>query len=154
MMSSAVRHDSSSRISASLPLATRWRRIAISGTIARAAADQQQRPADGRIPGEVAADRPAQLELVAGAQLVDQVGRDLAVVQPLDRQRERAVLGRGRDRVAALRLVAVLGGQPDVDVLAGAVPGQSGRAERERLDPRRLVDRADDVGELPAQSPA
>ena len=42
----------------------------------------------------------------------------------------RAVLGRGRDRVAALRAVAVLGGQPHVDVLARpvAVPVRDRRA--------------------------
>ena len=87
----------------------------------RAAADEQQRAAGRGVPDEVAADRAAQLELVAGPELVDEVGRDLAVVQALDGERERGVLGRRGDRVAALRLVAVLGRQPDVDVLAGAV---------------------------------
>ena len=59
----------------------------------RAAADEQQRPARRRVPDEVAADRAAQLELIAGAELVDEVRRDLAVVEPLDGERERSSSG-------------------------------------------------------------
>ena len=77
-------------------------------------------------PGEVAADRAPQLELVARAKLLGEVGRDLAVVDPLDRQRDAGVLRRRGDRVGALRLVAVIGGKADVDVLAGACPGHPG----------------------------
>ena len=107
----------------------------------RAAPDEQQRAARGRLPDEVAADRAAQLELVAGPQLVDEIRRDLAVVEALDGEHERSLLGRRRDRVAALRLVAVLGGQPDVDVLAGPVAGPAGAASSTRLlTPRRLLD--------------
>ena len=98
---------------------------------ARAAADEQQRAAVVDRPREVPADRPAHLELVAGAHLLDEVGRDLAVVDELDRELERVELGRRGDRVRALRLVAVLGGQAHVDVLAGAVPGPA-RARRAR----------------------
>jgi hypothetical protein len=88
----------------------------------------------------VAADRAAQLEAVARAQLLDQVGRHLAVVDQLDGQLERAALRRRRDRVRALRLVAVLRGQPDVDVLARAVPGPLRHVEHERPRARRLHD--------------
>ncbi len=100
---------------------------------ARAAADEQQRPAVLDLPGEVAADRAAQLDGVARPQLVGQVRRDLAVVEALDRQRERGSLGRRGDRVRALGDVAVLGGQPDVDVLPRAVPGPAGHVEDDRL---------------------
>ena len=100
-----------------------------------AAGDEQQRAALGGVPGEPAAERPAHLELVARPRLVDEVRRDLAVVEPLDGDRRAAVLGRRRDRVAALRLVAVLGGQADVDVLAGAVAGPA-RRRRARASPR------------------
>jgi hypothetical protein len=41
---------------------------------------------------------------------VGEVRRHLAVVEPLDRQREVIILGTGSDRVAALRLVTVLRG--------------------------------------------
>ena len=111
----------------------------------RAAADQQQRAARRRVPDEVAADRAAQLELVAGPELVDEVRRDLAVVEPLDGEHERSILGRRGDRVAALRLVAVLGGQADVDVLTCPVARSSRGAQHEALDPRRLLDRLDDA---------
>jgi hypothetical protein len=57
------------------------------------------------------------------------------------------------DRVASLRLVAVLRGQPYVDVLAGPVAGPVGDVEDERLDARRLGEGIDELGELPAQSP-
>src|SRR3954471_16406793 len=52
----------------------------------RAAGDEQQRAAVLDAPGEVPADRAAELELIAGADLVGQVRRDLAVVDALDRQ--------------------------------------------------------------------
>ena len=51
---------------------------------ARAAADEQQRAALVDRPREVPADRPAQLELVARAEVVHEVRRDLAVVDELD----------------------------------------------------------------------
>ena len=121
---------------------------------ARAAPDEEERPVEGLLPDEVAADRAAQLELVARPQLVDEVGRDLAVVEPLDRQDEIAVLGRRGDRVAPLRPIAVLGGQADVDVLSGSMPRPVRRVEDDALRARRLVDPLDHGRELPAQSPA
>jgi hypothetical protein len=45
---------------------------------------EHQRPALGGLPDEVAADRAAQLDLLARPELVGQVGGDLAVVEPLD----------------------------------------------------------------------
>ena len=84
-------------------------------------------PPSRRLPDEVAADRARAARSGRRRELVGEVGRDLAVVEPLDGELEAAVLGRRGDRVAALRLVAVLGGQPDVDVLAGAVAGPVGR---------------------------
>jgi hypothetical protein len=65
--------------------------------------------------------RPAQLQLIAGLEHIRQIRGDLAVVEPLDRELDELVLGRGGDRVAALSLITVLGGEADVDVLAGAV---------------------------------
>ena len=69
--------------------AARWRSIAISGTSPEPPATSSSGPPSLASPDEVAADRAAQLELVAGPQLVGQVRRDLAVVDPLDRQLDR-----------------------------------------------------------------
>ena len=107
---------------------------------ARSAAHEQQRPAVVGAPREVPADRPADLELVAGAHLLHEVGRDLAVVDELDGQLQRVELGRRGDRVRALRLVAVVRGEADVDMLAGAVSRPPGHVERDRARPRRLGD--------------
>ena len=60
---------------------------------------------------------------------------------------------RGGDRVAALRLVAVLGGQADVEVLAGSVTGPAGDVEDDRPDARRFGHEVDDLGDEPGQSP-
>ena len=99
----------------------------------RPAADEQQRAAVGDRPRERAADRPAHLELVADLHDLGQVGRDLAVVDPVDRDRRSRVLGRARERERALRLVAVGRGQADVEMLAGAVAVPVGDLEHERL---------------------
>jgi hypothetical protein len=114
-----------------------------------AARHQQQRPAVLDAPREVAADGAAQLELVARAQLVGEVGRDLAVVDALDGQRQRRVLRRGGDRVGALRLIAVLGGQAHVDVLARHVPRPAGHLEPDRHRLPRLLDDLAHGGDAP-----
>ena len=54
----------------------------------RPAAGEQQRAAVGDRPRERAADRPAHLDLVADLHDLGQVGRDLAVLDPVDRDRE------------------------------------------------------------------
>jgi hypothetical protein len=90
---------------------------------ARAARDEQQRPARSDGPGEVAADRPAQSNPVARPGLVDEPGRHLPALEPLDREREPQRLGRGGDRVAPVGLVAVIRGEPDIDVLPRAMAG-------------------------------
>ena len=120
---------------------------------ARAAGDQLEWPGQRRLPDEVAPDRTAQLELVAGLEHVREVWGDLAVVEPLDREREEVVVGRGGDRVAALGLVAVLGGEADVHVLAGAVAGPCGQVEHDALRLRGLGHQLDHASELPGQSP-
>ena len=98
---------------------------------AGAAGDEQERPPVLRPPREPAADRAAQLDLVAVRSVLAQVAGHLAVGQHLDRQLDALVVGRCRDRVAALGLVAVLGGQADVDVLAGAMAGPVGDVDDE-----------------------
>ena len=113
------------------------------------AGDEQQRTAVLAAPDEVPADRAAQLQLITGTELVGQIRRDLAVLESFDRQRERCVLRRRGDRVRALCLVAVLGGQAHVDVLAGDVSGPAGHVEDQRLRAGRLDDHVFDGGEPP-----
>ena len=102
------------------------------------------------VPDEVAADRAAQLEAVTRPQLVDEEGRDLPVLQSLDGQDEAFPVGRGCQRVAPLGLVAVLGRQADVDVLAGAMAGPAGDVEDQARDARCLRDELDELRQQPA----
>src|SRR4029077_7213417 len=104
-------------------------------------------------PDEIAADRAPQLDLVARPKLVGQVWGDLAVLEPLDRERDAGAVGRRGDRVASLRLIAVLGRQPNVDVLPGAVARPAGHVEDDRLDAGCLGGDLDEFCELPGQSP-
>lgn len=104
-------------------------------------------------PDEVAADRTAQLEEVVGPQLVGQVGRYLAVVEPLDQEVQLRELGRRGQRVAALRAVAVFRGQADVDVLAGQVAGPVRDVEHQTVHPGRLGPVDAYRGPPPAQPP-
>src|SRR6185503_5306349 len=116
--------------------------------------DEENGTALARIPDEVPADRPSKLELVADDKLLGEIRRDFAVVEPLDGERELAVLRRRGDRVAALGLVAVLRGEADVHVLAGEVAGPVGRGQHDRLHGRRLLDELRDVAELPGERSA
>ena len=119
----------------------------------RSAGDEEQRVAVCRVPDEVAADRAAQLERISAAQLLRQIGGDLAVVQPLDRDRDRLARRRG-DRVRALCPVAVLRGQPHIEVLSRCVAWPVGDIEHERAHASGLLDEVGDFGDLPGQSPA
>ena len=106
---------------------------------ARASADQEQRlRRSSRRPDEVPPDRAAELEDVADLGLAHEPRGDLAVVDQLDRQAREAAGGRGREGVRALRLVAVLGGQADIDVLAGDVAGPAVDVQLERPGARGL----------------
>lgn len=75
--------------------------------------DQQQLSAVAGVPHEPAADRAAELQLIARTQFPGQVGGDLAVVEPFDRDRYRLASGPG-DGVGPFRGVAAAGGPPDV----------------------------------------
>ena len=119
---------------------------------ARAARDEQDRRLARAVPDEVAANRAADLEAITLMHLGDEIGRDLAVLELLDGDRER-LSGRRRDRVAALGLVPVLGGQANVDVLTRPVTVPPVGLEDERPHPRRLLHRVHDLGGEPCQSP-
>ena len=65
--------------------------------------------------------RSPQLQPVADPDLIRQVGRDFTIVKTLDEQFDPAVFRRRGYGAAALGLVAVLGGEPDIDMLASSV---------------------------------
>ena len=100
------------------------------------------------------ADRAAELELVAGLQLVDEVRRHLAVVDAVDGDRDARAVGGGGDGVAPLDLIAVLGRQPHVNVLARLMTRPVGNVQHEAPNLGGLVDSINEVGDLPGQSPA
>src|SRR5919106_3092281 len=116
-----------------------------------AAGEEQKRSAERGLPDEVATDGAAQLQLVPDTKLIDQVRRDLAVVEPFDRDHDIGVLWRRGDRVAPLRLVAVLRRQPHVDVLARTMPGPVRQLERDALRSGGLLDELDHGAQLPGQ---
>jgi hypothetical protein len=123
-------------------------------TDARPAGHQKQGTSNRHIPREVPADRSAQLELVARAQLAGQVRGHLAIGDALDGQRQPLTdVRRGRDRIAALRLVAVVGGQTNIHMLAGSVPRPARHVQDDAANAWGLVDELSDVAKAPAQSP-
>src|SRR6266508_660014 len=123
---------------------------------ARPAPDEEEGAALLRLPHEIPADRAAQLQLVSDDEFFCEVRGDLAVVEALDRDGQALVFRSGGDRVAPLCLVAVLGGQAHVDVLAGPMAGPVRDFQNEGLHAGGLVDQFGDLAELPrnwAQSP-
>src|SRR6476659_878468 len=119
----------------------------------RTAPDEEHGALGVRVPDEVAADGTAQLDHVPGTQLIREVGRDLTVLEALDGQIDPRTVGRRRDRVAALCLIAVVCGQPDVDVLTRTVSGPPRHVEGDRLRLTRLRRELDDLRGAPVQSP-
>src|SRR6185437_2461063 len=100
------------------------------------AGHEEERAALRKIPHEVAADRPAQLEPVAHLKHIAQIWRHLGVVETLDGERDVRVLGRRGNGVRALRLIAILADEAHVHVLAGAVTGPVWNIEHERARAR------------------
>ena len=117
---------------ASLPWAALWRSIAISGTSPEPPPTSSSGPPSSTRQVKWPPTGPRSSSSSPARSSLGQVGRDLAVVDALDGQLEPRVLGGGGDRVGALRLVAVLGGQAHVDVLAGDVAGPAGDVEHDR----------------------
>ena len=75
----------------------------ISGTTPEPPPNQEQRTAIGDLPHEMAADRSAQLDIVADRGDLVEEGRDLAVVETLDGELDQGLgLGRRGDGIAAL----------------------------------------------------
>src|SRR5215216_1869791 len=120
---------------------------------ARTPSNQEERSAVCCLPGKIAADRPPELQLVPRHQHVGEVNRHLTVGQTIYREHEPFVLRGGGYGVAPLGLVAILGSEPHVDVLACLVALPSGYLEQQALAPRGLWHHLDYLRQAP-QSPA
>ena len=82
----------------------------------------------------VASDGTAQLQLITHAQFLSEVGGDFPVIDPFDSERHaRCLLGWRSDRIAALGLVAVFGGEAHIHVLTRSMPHPVGQSERDAL---------------------
>src|SRR5579864_5312639 len=122
-------------------------------TDARSSGDEQQRAAGIDVPDKVPTDRPAELQLVACAQLAREIRRHLAILEAFDGELQPVPVRCRCDRIAPLRLVAVVGGQTDIDVLACMMPRPAGHIDHDAANPRALIDELDDITDPPAQSP-
>src|ERR671918_1546112 len=120
---------------------------------AGAAGEELKWSAEGGLPDEVATDGAAQLQAVPDTKLIHEVRRDLAVVEPFDRDHDAGILGRRGNRVAALSLIAVLRREPHVDVLARTMPGPARQLARDAFRSGGLFDELDYGPQLPDQSP-
>jgi hypothetical protein len=74
---------------------------------------------------------------------------NFTVGDALHRQLDTVTVGRRGERIAALRAIAVGGGEPDVDVLPREVPRPAGQVEDERAGRRRLVAVLGQAGDPP-----
>jgi hypothetical protein len=95
------------------------------------------------------ANRAAHLELVPHLQLSDEVRRHFPVVETLDGQRDPTLFRRRGYRVAALSLISIFGGEPDVDMLAGEVSRPHWDVEVEARDSRCFLNELYELAQLP-----
>jgi hypothetical protein len=123
-------------------------------TDARATGDQHQRTTHVSRPDEIAPDRAAELELITHCKLIEEVWRDLAVINQLNGKRHLIGVVRWRsDRVAPFGLVPVVRGQAHVDVLPSAMARPAGHRQDQRFYSSGLVNSPGDPSQSPAQSP-
>src|SRR5207245_5205495 len=87
-------------------------------------------------PDEVAADRTAHFDRVAGLRHFVKVRRDFAVLQSLDDELDVFGSGSRGNGITALRLIAIGRGQADVDVLSREVEVQPD-SQKDAYDARR-----------------
>src|SRR5215475_7435945 len=119
----------------------------------RTARYETKRAAHRAGPDKIAADRAAQLEAIAHAKFIEEIRRNLAVRYPLDGQLEQFFLRRRSERIAALGLIPVVGGESDIDTLTGQVSWPTSRFQKQALHARRLNDDVAHFSELPLQLP-
>jgi hypothetical protein len=121
---------------------------------AGAATHQKEWTAEFNLPDEVSSDWTAQLELVTLRKLVDQVRRNLPVINSLDGERDLVdIFWRGSDRITPLGLIAVLCGEANVNVLACPMTRPIRRGEHERPYAWCFVHASDKPSLPPGQSP-
>jgi hypothetical protein len=101
---------------------------------------------DGHLPGQ-------HVDVRLTAEDGYRAERAYSIASSPDGGRIELAVGRRGDRVAPLGLVAVLGGEAQVDVLAGQVAVPAGHVEGQAGDPRGLRPDVGDACEPPAQSP-
>ena len=135
-----MRAETSSRVSTSLPRAARWRSIDISGTSPEPPPTSSSGPPSSTRQEKCAPIGPRSSISSPCLQHAGQVRRDLAVVDPLDGQREPPVLGARGDRVGALRLVAVGAVSRTSTCWPATWPGQPGTSSTIVTACGRLLD--------------
>jgi len=103
--------------------------------------------------GPPRADRTSYLDLVPYLEDLEEIWRDLTIFDQLHSDGQHLPLFGGRNGIAALRLISVLRGEPDVDVMAGKMTWPLRRGEHETADARAFVDELDNLGDGAVQSP-
>src|SRR5262249_13007238 len=151
-MSTKVRQQIDRIAGGRAPGRRRRRQKGHEGTIPRPTANEKERATSCNVPNEISADGTSQLEPVTRPQFVCEIRRDLALIDAFDGQHEVRDFGRRRYGIAALGLIAVLAGKPNVDVLARSVGRPFGDVQNETLDARRLRYDLADFGSLPSQT--
>ena len=101
----------------------------------------------------MAAKWSPQFDLVADGDNLVEERRDLTIVQEFDGDFNAVRrVRRGGDRVAPHRAIPIRCGQPQVDVLAGAIDERLRQVEEEAFDARGPLDDFDNFRALPADT--
>src|SRR5262249_44565915 len=79
------------------------------------------------------ANGSAQFELVTGTNILHKIWGNLAFIHVFHGQSKQCIFRRRGDRIAALRLVAILGSQSNIDVLAWQVPAPTCHLQNQAL---------------------
>jgi hypothetical protein len=104
-------------------------------------------------PHEPTADRTAQLQTVAGYNLLREIRRDFPIREPFDGYFNAPLVGRGGDRIRPDRGVSVQSHQTHVNVLARDVTRPIWDFERDRPCRRRFVAKSNYRSDMPHHSP-
>src|SRR5215471_5170966 len=119
----------------------------------RTARYETERAAYRAGPDKITADWATQSEAIAHVKFIEEVRRNFAVLYPLDGQDEQFFLRWRSDRIAALRLIPIVGGESDIDMLTGQMSRPTGRFQQQALHARRLDDDVAHFSKLPLQLP-
>src|SRR5215831_16371688 len=117
----------------------------------RTARYETKRAAHRAGPDKIAADGAAQLEAIAHAKFIEEIRRNFTVFYALGGQHEQFFLRWRGDRIAALRLIPIVGCESDIDMLTGQMSWPTGRFQKQALHARRLDHDVAHFSELPLQ---